>query len=116
MSKERRATRQMIAHRAAAQLHAGETKTDDALHQLGLLCAELPRMRQEAQLSAVVGQDLFDGMARAYAAMAEARKHLVQVHDSFERVRLQLNLTPVTGAGGTDKPPSNEVRSGLAAA
>ena len=104
MSKERREKRHVIAVHAAARLCAGETATDAAIHELGLLCADLPKMRQEAQLSAVVGQSVFLAMARAYSALVEARGHLVDAHSGFDVLRGDLNL-PLISSPGVDKPP-----------
>lgn len=116
MSKTRRAKRQMIAHRAAASLDAAERALDAALQELGTICAELPAMRQEAELSAVYGQDLFRTVGQAYAGMVEVRGHVVRLHEGLERVRCQLNLDPTRAGSGTDKPPTDEsVVVGLAA-
>ena len=104
MSHSRRAQRQMIAHRIADRLQAGELLIDQALHEFGSLCAELPQLRQEASLSAVFGQDLFKAAVDSYAAAVEARSAAVRLHNVMEAARQELKLQPVTATGGADKP------------
>jgi hypothetical protein len=117
MSATRRAQRQMIAHRLASRIQAGETCLDETLREVGLLCSELPKMRQEASLSAVFGQDLFLAAGSVYTALVEARSRTVQLHNLMEAARLQLGLAPVS-VGGTDKPtdPQQDVAPTGAAA
>ena len=63
----------------------------------------LPAARAQAYLSAVSGQKAFDGAAASISALAEARYHLVQTHNTLSALARKLGLDALA-AGPIDKP------------
>jgi hypothetical protein len=63
-------------------------------------CAELhalmPLARAEANLSPVVGQEAFEGAAAVFAALAQARHHVVHTHQKMEETRNRIGLRTVS--------------------
>ncbi len=96
-------TRQTISEAVAARLHSAEAAIDAALCETAQLAALLPTARSAAYLSAVTGQKAFDGAAGSIAALAEARSHIVQTHNTLAAVARQMGLETVA-VGILDKP------------
>ena len=96
-------TRQTIGESLAVRLYAAETAIDRAMAETAALTAALPGARAEAYLSAVTGQRAFSGAAATIAALAEARGHLVQTHNTLAALARKLGLEALA-AGPVDKP------------
>ncbi len=63
----------------------------------------LPAARAQAYLSAVTGQKAFDGAAASIGALAEARSHLVDTHNTLAALARRLGLGTIA-VGPLDKP------------
>ncbi|MBW8302934.1 MAG: hypothetical protein K0M78_03100 [Brevundimonas sp.] len=96
-------TRQNIGEALAARLYAAEAAIDQAMTETAALAAALPAARAEAWLSAVAGQKAFSGAAAAIGALAEARGHLVQTHNTLAALARKLGLEALA-SGPVDKP------------
>jgi len=96
-------SRQSIGEALAARLYAAEAAIDQAMSEAAMLTAALPTARAEAWLSAVSGQRAFSGAAAAVSALAEARGHLVQTHNTLAAIARRLGLEALA-VGPVDKP------------
>ena len=94
-------TRQSIGEALAARIYAAETAIDRAMGETAALAAALPGARAEAYLSAVTGQRAFIGAAASLSALAVARGHLVDTHNTLAAAlpgaRAEAYLSAVTG-------------------
>lgn len=105
MLKERRAA----AMKVAESLFAAEEAIDAALARVAELNGVLATARVEAKLSAVVGQDAFEGAASAFAALARARCDIVETHNRLSDTKVQIGLRTLA-VGDHGKPPAAETR------
>lgn len=105
MIKERRAA----AIKVAESLFAAEEAIDAALARVAELNGTLATARIEAKLSAVVGQDAFEGAASAFAALARARCDIVETHNRLSDTKVQIGLRTVA-IGDQGKPPMADGR------
>jgi len=96
-------TRQSIGEALAARIYAAETAIDRAMGETAALAAALPGARAEAYLSAVTGQRAFIGAAASLSALAEARGHLVDTHNTLAALARKLGLDALA-VGPVDKP------------
>ena len=96
-------TRQIIGEGLAARLYAAETAIDRAMAETAALAAALPAARADACLSAVTGQRAFTGAAATIGALAEARGHLVDTHNTLAALARKLGLEALA-LGPVDKP------------
>lgn len=97
--------RRDAAIKVAKGLFALEKAIDDALIQCAELHALMPAARAQANLSAVVGQEAFEGAAAVFAALAEARHHVVHTHRMLDETKDRLGLRTLA-FGGADKDTS----------
>jgi hypothetical protein len=104
-------TRHDIGESLAARLYAAEAAIDAALAETATLAAMLPAARAQAYLSAVSGQKAFDGAAASISALAEARSHLVQTHNTLAALARKLGLETLA-VGPVDKPDDIPPRDG----
>ena len=100
MPKQRLAAARSVADR----LFAFEKALDDAFALGSDLSARIVLARQEAQLSAVFGQDAIDGVVRTLTALAGARRELVGTHHELKSWADDIGLKEV-GWGDLVKPP-----------
>lgn len=103
--------RRVVAHQVAEQLFAAENAIDGALSAVATLTALLPNARIDANLSAVVGQGVIDRATQTIAALAEARRGIVEAHRELHDVQHQIGLGAVA-LGGVDKPEEETPRPG----
>lgn len=96
-------SRLSVGEALATRLFAAESSIDHALVETATLAAALPAARADAWLSAVTGQRAFDGTAAAITALAQARAHIVQTHNTLGAVARRLGLETLAG-GPLDKP------------
>lgn len=104
-------TRQDIGEALASRLYAAEAAIDSALAETATLAAMLPAARAGAWLSAVSGQKAFDGAAASISALAEARSHLIQTHNTLSALARKLGLDTLA-VGPVDKPDDTPPRDG----
>lgn len=95
--------RQTVGEALSQRLHAAEAAIDAALAETAGLAAMLPAARAQAYLSAVTGQKAFDGAAASIAALAQARGHLVDTHNTLAALARKMGLDAVA-VGPLDKP------------
>lgn len=105
-------SRQSIGEALACRLYAAETAIDQALRETAMLAAVLPTARADAYLSAVTGQRAFDGAAASISALAEARSHLIQTHNTLAALARKLGLDTLA-VGPLDKPGDQPPIGGL---
>jgi hypothetical protein len=103
MLKNRRAA----ATKVADSLFAAEAAIDAALARAAELNGTLVAARAEANLSAIVGQDAFEGAASAFAALARARAEIVETHKRLSAAQVQVGLRNIAW-GDQGKPASAE--------
>lgn len=96
--------RREAAAKVAAGLFAVEEAIDQALKRAAELNALMPGARTDANLSAVVGQDAFEGAAETFASLAKARHHIVQTHHRLEETKNRIGLRTHAMGDGTTKP------------
>ncbi|HEY0011395.1 MAG TPA: hypothetical protein VGB79_00920 [Allosphingosinicella sp.] len=98
--------RRDAATKVVDSLYAAEAAIDAALARAAELNATLVNARVEAKLSAVVGQDAFEGAAAAFAALARARADMVATHNRLEETRIQLGLRTLMTGDHNKVPPT----------
>lgn len=96
-------SRQSVGEDLAARLYAAESAIDQALIETANLAAALPAARADAWLSAVTGQRAFEGAAATISALAEARAHIIQTHQTLSALARKLGLE-ILAVGPLDKP------------
>ena len=96
-------TRRSVGEALASRLYAAEAAIDAALFETASLAALLPGARSEAFLSAVTGQQVFQGAAASISALTEARGHLVDTHNALAALARRLGLEALA-LGPVDKP------------
>lgn len=96
-------TRQAIGETLATRLYAAESAIDHAMAETAAFAAALPEARADARLSTVTGQRAFSGAAATIGALADARGHLVQTHQTLAALARKLGLHALAG-GPLDKP------------
>lgn len=105
--------RRDAAMKVAESLFAAEDAIDIALARAAELTSTLVTARTDAQLSAIVGQDAFDGAAATFAALAKARGDIVETHKRLSEAKVQIGLrTLAVGDPGKPSvvPPMGDVR------
>ena len=101
MLKDRRAA----AMRVAESLFAAEDAIDQALARAAEFNSTLVTARTDAKLSAIVGQEAFEGAAAAFAALVRARADIVETHKRLSETKDQVGLRAVA-IGDVGKPPA----------
>jgi len=100
--------RREAATKVADSLFAAESAIDAALARAAELNSTLVTARTEANLSAIVGQDAFQGAAAAFAALARARADIVETHKRLSETQIQVGLRSVAfGDGGKPDPQAS---------
>jgi hypothetical protein len=105
MLKDRRAA----AMKVAESLFAAEEAIDLALARAAELTGAMVSARNEANLSATVGQEAFEGSAAAFAALARARADIVETHKRLSETQVQIGLRAVS-FGDQGKPVTGDGR------
>ena len=102
MLKERR----MVAEQVAGALFEAEAAIDAALSKTAHLTGVMPALRRQAGASALIGQDAVERASQAIAALAEARRAIVETHKELSIVQTQIGLGAITMGGDMgEKPP-----------
>ena len=97
--------RRLIADQVAASLFEAEAAIDAALAKTAHLAGVMPSLRQDAGLSALIGQDAVERASEAFAALALARRAIVETHKELSLAQKQMGLGAVM-YGDLDKPPT----------
>ena len=87
--------RQSAAIKVVESLYAAEEAIDAALARAAELNATLVIARTEAKISATVGQDAFEAAASTFAALANARRDIVNTHNRLSETKIQMGLRTV---------------------
>ncbi len=93
-----------IAHRVAEQLFSTEAAIDAALTQAAKLAGLMPSIREDARLSAIVGQDALERAIEVVSALGAARRQIVETHKQLSVTQREIGLGHVAFGGGTFKP------------
>jgi hypothetical protein len=107
--------RKEAAMKVARSLWAAEDALDAALAKAAELSGALVSARVDANLSAIVAQDAFEGAAAALATITRARGELVETHRRLTAAKIQIGLRSLA-VGDTDtKPTTGEAKPYLQA-
>jgi len=87
--------RRMVAEQVAAALYEAEAAIDMALGKTAALTGMMPTMRKDAGASALIGQDALERASQAIAALADARRAIVETHKELSIVQTQIGLGAV---------------------
>jgi hypothetical protein len=107
--------RKEAAMKVAHSLWAAENALDEALARAAELSGVLVTARADANLSAIVGQDAFEGAAAALSTITKARGELVETHRRLTETKNQIGLRTMAVGDGDSKPPMAGARPHLQA-
>jgi len=105
MFKQRREAAQKVAE----SLFAVEDAIDIALARAAEFSASFVTARADAGLSALVGQDAFETSAAAFAALARARKDMIETHKHLSETKIQIGMRTVSVGDIAPKPPVGDL-------
>lgn len=97
--------RRQAAETVAEALFAAEKAIDAAISQTALLAGLMPSTRQDANLSAIVGQDALMGAIETMQALGLARQNIVATHKQLSIAQRDIGLGAVAFGTGGEKPP-----------
>lgn len=100
--------RRTAALKVAESLFAAEEAIDNALARAAELNGNMVTARNDARVSALVGQDAFEVSAAAFAALARARCDIVETHKRLSETKIQMGLRTVAWGDELPKPPTAE--------
>lgn len=106
--------RQEVAQKVADRLFAVESAIDVALTRAAELTAAMPMARTEARWPAMIGQTALDRAAGAFVALVEARRRIVETHESLDETRAQMGLREVDTGDAEPKVPNPLTEGALA--
>lgn len=101
--------RQVVAQKVADRLFALEDAIDVALTRAAELNASMPEARGEARLPAMIGQDALDKAAETFTSLVQARRRVVETHQSLDEARVQIGLREVNVGDLIPKPSPSAV-------
>jgi hypothetical protein len=109
--------RREAAIKVVDSLYAAEDAIDAALARAAELNSTLVTARNEAKVSALVGQDAFEVAASAFAALAKARADMVETHKRLSEAKIQVglrtvavgDLVPKPAEASTDRAPKLQI-------
>lgn len=96
--------RRLAAETVAEALFAAEQAIDAAITQTAALAGLMPISRQNANLSAVVGQDAIMGAIETMQALGVARQSIVATHKSLSVAQRDIGLGAVAFGNMGEKP------------
>lgn len=108
-------TRQAVAQKVADRLFALENAIDVALTRAAEFNASMPEARGEARLPAMIGQEALDRAAEVFTSLVQARRRVVETHQSLDEARMQIGLKEVNGGDLVPKPSVLEPAGSLVA-
>lgn len=107
--------RRQFAEQVAEALFEAEAAIDAALGKTAGLPGVMTAGRQDAGLSALIGQDAFERASQAIAALTEARRAIVETHKELTVAQRQIGLGAVA-VGDLGNKPIAEAEPDLAPA
>lgn len=108
--------RRLAADAVAKALFDAEKAIDAAIASTANLAGLMPVSRQDANLSALVGQDALMSAIQTMQALGQARGNIVDTHRHLSLTQRDIGLSAVTFfGGGGDKPPTPGAVGHLAA-
>ena len=105
MLKERRKATEQVTH----VLHEAEAAIDAALSKTAALAGAIPVALVEAKLSTLYCQDAVERVTDSIAALAQARRGIVEAHKELAVVKQQIGLGAVAFGDPGGKPPNPTV-------
>jgi len=90
----------------AEQLLTAENAIEMALCEATALTSSLGRMRMDAKLSMVVGQDAMGALVEAINALTNARGAMIRAHGHLDTVKTQIGCRTMMSGTMGDKPES----------
>ncbi|NQE63789.1 hypothetical protein [Caulobacter sp. RHG1] len=102
MLKERR----LAAETVAEALFAAEKAIDTAIAQTANLAGLMPTTRQDARLSAIVGQEALMRAIETMQALGVARQNIVETHKQLSVAQRDIGLGAVAFGNAGEKPDS----------
>jgi hypothetical protein len=105
--------RRELATRVADSLFAAEKAIDAAITRTAYLVGLMPEAREDANLSAVVGQDAIKQAIEAMSALGEARRGIIQTHKELTVTQHQIGLGAVAFGGSEPKPDDKALEARL---
>ncbi len=109
MLKERR----LAADTVAQALFAAEQAIDDAIAKTANLAGLMPSTRQDAKLSAIIGQDALMAAIQTMQALGQARENIVHTHKQLSVAQRDIGLSAVSFGNLGDKPPAPQLSAVL---
>lgn len=106
--------RRLVADQVAAALFDAERAIDAALAKTAGLTGMMPGLRSQAGISALIGQDAVERASEAIAALAQARRSIVETHKQLSVAQQEMGLGAVAYGESEPKPTGSiEVRPRL---
>lgn len=96
--------RRELATKVADSLFAAEKAIDAAITRTAYLVGLMPEVRDDANLSALIGQDALKQAIEAMAALGEARHGICQTHRELSVAQRDIGLGAVSFGGSNPKP------------
>lgn len=96
-----------IARNVATRLLATEEAIDTAIACAAGLVGYMPVARQGTQVSAAVGQPAFEQVIATMSMLGEARRRIVEAHQSLAESGRQARVPAHNFGGFVDKPRNN---------
>ena len=97
--------RQAVAQEVADRLFAVEAAIDLAVARAAELAAVLPQARTEARLPAIMAQEALDKATETFVTLIEARRRILETHQSLDQTREQIGLREVDAGDSMPKVP-----------
>ena len=101
LKQRRKAVEQVTDH-----LHSAEAAIDAALNKTAVLAAAIPAALVDANLSHLYCQEALERVTEAIAAIAQARRGIVETHKELAVVKGQIGLGAVAFGDSGPKPPA----------
>ena len=100
-----------IARNMASHLIATEEAIDTAIACAAGLVGYMPSARKDACVSAAVGQPAFEQVIATMSMLGEARRRIVEAHQSLAESGRQARV-PIQNFGGFVDKPGNHAHAG----
>jgi hypothetical protein len=100
--------RRELAQQVADSLFEAEQAIDIAIERTARLVGLMPSVRQDANLSALVGQSALRQAIASVGALGEAREGICQAHRELSIAQAQIGLGAVTMSGSMPKPDEDK--------
>ena len=104
--------RRKAVDQVAECLFSAEAAIDSALNKTAALAAVIPTARVDAHLSPLFCQGALERLSETIAAIARARRGIVETHKELAAVKGQIGLGAVAYGDNGDKPPGVADESG----